>query len=131
MLLSFINVLHKVFFFPNVTMYFNCLRSLVCWLLSLQACFMDPKIPFISPALIFCDNTVVVDIASNTMFHECTKHIELDCHFIQKKVVNGTIKLLPICSQLVADLFNKALPSRVFVPLSLFKMGMIDIYSPS
>ena len=56
------------------------------------------NMPFASPALVYCDNQSAMYIAMNPIFHEQTKHIELDCHVAREKIKSGFIYLLPIRS---------------------------------
>lgn len=102
--------------------------SEIIWIKHLLQAF---NIDTTASTLLFCDNESTIKLANNPTFHERTKHIELDFHFIRDKVVDNTIKLIPIRSQYqLADLFTKPLPKAKMLPL-LSKMALQDIFSES
>ncbi|XP_074378507.1 uncharacterized protein LOC141720052 [Apium graveolens] len=86
--------------------------SEVAWLVRLLA---DIGITDLQPITLFCDNQSAMHIAKNPVFHERTKHIDIDCHFTRDKVLEGFLQLsyLPTTDQL-ADMFTKILPSPHF-----------------
>ncbi|KAA0026173.1 Retrovirus-related Pol polyprotein from transposon TNT 1-94 [Cucumis melo var. makuwa] len=81
----------------------------LCWLLA------DMGVPQQGPTLLHCDNRSAIQIAHNDVFHERTKHIENDCHFIRHHLLSHTLllQLVPTTEQ-PADIFTKALPSTRF-----------------
>ena len=59
---------------------------------------------------LICDNQATLYIASNPVFYEMTKHIEVDCHFIKEKITSGCMTTSFVnSSDQLAHVFTKSL----------------------
>jgi hypothetical protein len=66
-------------------------------------------------AWLWCDNLRSKYLSANPVFHDRTKHIEIDFHFVRERVTRKqlVVRFLPTKDQ-VADGFTKALPHVKF-----------------
>lgn len=107
---------------------YRSMATTVAELVWLQGLLQELRTQVELPMELHCDNKAAMQIASNPMYHERTKHIEIDCHFIRERLQEGMIKTKYVASkEQMADIFTKALGKQLHNDM-LFKLGMLDIF---
>lgn len=95
----------------------------LCWLLN------DLEATLVGPNPLYCDNQVTQNIANNLVFHERTKHVEINCYFIRERVESQEIKTECIDTKIqITDIFTKSLNDECLRFL-LSKLGARDLHS--
>ncbi|GJV52687.1 ribonuclease H-like domain-containing protein [Tanacetum coccineum] len=78
---------------------------------------------------LFCDNSSAIQIDVNPVFHERTKHFELDVHFVREKVLAGMIKTVKISTDLqTAYVFTNCLGVMQH-KLCCKNLDMLDVFA--
>ena len=90
---------------------YRALADTTSELLWLRWLLKDLGVSTSSATPLYYDNQNVIHIAHNDVFHERTKHIKIDCHFIRYHLVHGALKLISVSSKdQLADIFTKSHP---------------------
>ena len=77
----------------------------------------------------FSDSQSALSIVKNLVHHDRTKHVEIDRHFITKKVETGILEVSYVPSrQQTADVLTKAL-SQELLEYFKSKLGLVNIYT--
>ena len=80
---------------------------------------------------LFCDNKETINMSHNLIQHDCTKHIEVDRHFIQQNLEAKIIQFSFVKSKdQLAIILTKVVSNKIFYN-SLDKLGISDIYAPT
>jgi hypothetical protein len=109
---------------------YRAMATTTCELKWIKSLLSDLGIRHKGPIRLSCDNQAALHIAKNPVFHERTKHIEVDCHFIRNEILCGNIQTSYVSTHIqLADIFTKALGRHQFGTL-LGKMGICNPHAP-
>ncbi|GJS74467.1 ribonuclease H-like domain-containing protein [Tanacetum coccineum] len=88
---------------------YRCMASLTCEVIWLSNLLGDMGVKNLLPVVIYCDNSSALQIAANHVFHEKSKHFEIDVHMVRKKLLVVLLKL------------------RKFIPLSKLLLFLLKV----
>ena len=110
---------------------YRSLAHLVCEMQWLSELIKELGVQIPMPMEVYYDNKSAIYIAENPVFHERTKHIEIDCHVTRERIKSGMIMLKHIgTNDQPADVSPRHY-HRTRLQLLLSKLGVYDIYSPT
>ncbi|GJU69084.1 RNA-directed DNA polymerase, eukaryota [Tanacetum coccineum] len=77
---------------------YKSMEATTCELLWLSYLLKDLGINVQFPVTLFCDNKSAQMLAANPCFHDRSKHVDIDCHFIREKIQDGFLQTAHIPS---------------------------------
>ena len=78
---------------PSAESWYRAMTQSVCEIMWIHQLLMEVGIETSVQAKLWCDNQAAIYIASNPVFHEWTKHIEINFYFVHEKIQLGLISI--------------------------------------
>ena len=108
---------------------YRAMAAATCELVWIKQLLRELKFGETGKMELVCDDQATFHIASNPVFHERTKHIEIDCQFVREKILFGDIVTNFVkSSDQLADIFTKSLTSPR-IDYICNKLGTYDLYA--
>ena len=87
---------------------FRSMATTVAEIVWLKGLFRELGMNIKLPVKVFCDNKATIKKAAHPIFHERTKHFDIDCHFVREKILEGLIQTQHLGTrEQQADILNK------------------------
>ncbi|XP_022032722.1 uncharacterized mitochondrial protein AtMg00810-like [Helianthus annuus] len=110
---------------------YRAMCAATCELIWLRNLLFELNVKCNLPMFLNCDSQAAISIAANPVFHERTKHFELDLHFLREKVANGVISTVKVDSESqLADFFTKGLGIAQHEEFCK-KLLLVDLFKPN
>ncbi|XP_022031366.1 uncharacterized mitochondrial protein AtMg00810-like [Helianthus annuus] len=110
---------------------YRSMCSATCEVLWLINILRELKVDVTIPVVLKCDSTAALSIAANPVFHDKTKHFEVDLFFLREKIASGQIKTHGIKTEdQLADLFTKGLLPTAHSQMCK-SLGLINLFAHS
>ncbi|GAA0153679.1 transmembrane signal receptor [Lithospermum erythrorhizon] len=110
---------------------YRAMAKLTCelkWMRGLLECV---GVRLQGPMQVYYDSLSALHLARNPVFHERSKHIEIDCHFLRDALLDGTISASHVStSSQLADIITKPLVANLFESF-LSKLGIHNLHAPT
>ena len=72
---------------------YKSIANTITELLWIQHLLSKFRISSFTLALLWYDSVGAIYMPSNLVFHACTKHIEIDYHFVREQVIRGNLNV--------------------------------------
>ena len=110
---------------------YRAIALATCELVWLKQLLKELQFGDVNQITLICDNQDALHISYKLVFHERTEHIEIDCHFIRKKIVFRDIKIEFVnSSDQLTNIFTKSL-WELRIGYICNKLGTYDLYAPA
>ncbi|KAK1422630.1 hypothetical protein QVD17_17916 [Tagetes erecta] len=107
---------------------YRAMCAATCEVIWLKNLLVEMGIHVDLPVDMHCDNNAAISIAANPVFHDRTKHFDMDLYFLREKVSAGVIRTVSIQSvEQLADVFTKGLPVNQHTTM-IQRLRMFDAF---